>query len=80
MSNRPANVEGYEEYAESEALFAEGDHVYVQSHPSTPARPGLIRWRRWERGNQSWGYSVALIGGGGTMASEGWLTAAEGTR
>jgi hypothetical protein len=70
VSNRPDDVQGYEELAESEALFDEGDHVFVRTHPSVPQRPGIISWRRWECGNQCWGYSVAMIGGGGTMAVE----------
>lgn len=64
----------YEEDAECPPRFNEGDLVTVQSDPSLPTRPGRIRRRRWEHGNRTWGYSVNLDAGGGTMALEEWLT------
>jgi len=71
---RPDDIEGYEEFAESEALFDEGDIVIYDPAPGVvPAQKGKIKWRRWERGNRSWAYSVALDDGGGTMAIEQWI-------
>lgn len=69
-----SNFERYEEDAEWPARFKEGDLVVVQSDPSLPARLGQIRRRRWEHGNRTWGYSVSLEGGGGTMALEEWIS------
>jgi len=72
--SRPAGIQGFEELAERPARFKEGDRVVHQSHPSLPTRPGSVRWRRWELGNRSWAYSVALDEGRATMALEEWLT------
>jgi hypothetical protein len=69
-----SDFERFEEDAERPARFNEGDLVVVQSEPSLPARNGKIRRRRWEHGNRTWGYSVTLDEGGGTMALEEWLT------
>ena len=76
----PEGVKGYEEDAETKALFEEGDRVWVQSHSSLPRRQGTVAWRRWEHGNRCWGYSVKFDsadgGSPGTMAIEAWLSLA----
>jgi len=75
MSSRPANIEGYEEFAESSALFEEGARVIYNPAPGLiPAQAGKVEWRRWECGNRCWGYSVVLDVGHGTMAIESNLT------
>lgn len=71
---RPDDVMGYEEFAETEALFEEGDRVISDPAPGLiPARTGKIRWRRWERGNRCWGYALDLDEGKGTMSIERYL-------
>jgi hypothetical protein len=77
--SRPEDVRGYEELAESGALFNEGDLVVYDPAPGLiPARVGKIKWRRWECGNRCWGYSVALEGGTGSMTVEHYLRTREG--
>lgn len=74
---RPDGISGYEEHATSIALFKEGDLVFVQLHPTQPRRSGKVKWRRWECGNQCWGYAVnldELPGDKGTMAIEDWIS------
>lgn len=79
MSNRPDNIRGYEEQAESEALFQEGDRVIHDPAPGiVPARAGRIRWRRWECGNRCWGYALDFDEGKGTMSVEEWLSPVKG--
>ena len=82
MSNRPPDVWGFEEEAETEALFDEGDRVVYDPAPefdSIPARAGKVRWRRWECGNRCWGYALDLDtvegvpGHNGTMAIESYI-------
>jgi len=46
VSNRPPDVWGFEEEAETEALFDEGDRVVYDPAPefdSIPARAGKVR-------------------------------------
>ena len=74
MSNRPENIQGYEDLAETEALFDEGDRIIHDPAPGLiPARIGNIRWRRWELGNRCWGYALDFDEGPGTISIESYL-------
>lgn len=70
----PDNIKGFEEFATTKPLFNTGDLVYVQSNFKLPKREGVINWRRWELGNQTWGYSIILNDGGRTLAVESSLS------
>lgn len=83
--SRPDDIQGYEEFAETIALFEEGDRIIYDPAPEYPGlippRAGAIRWRRWKLGGRCWGYAIDLDpiegveGHNGTMAIESSLRA-----